>query len=108
MASCGQPAAADHIRFTMGDHAPGASYARAMAGASSDVRTHAGVTFTCGHCGASLLFAGVRTEACPYCASPNFVERPPSVNQPRPALVVAFTGDARVAQIGRASWRERV
>lgn len=35
-------------------------------------------TFACGHCGAGLAFAGVRTETCPYCASPNFVERPPA------------------------------
>ena len=68
------------------------------------------MTFACGHCGAGLLFAGVRTETCPYCASPNFVERPPAANQPRPEFVVAFTGDASVARrkldvwLGSRTW----
>src|SRR5262249_4373681 len=75
----------------------------------ADVATHA-ATFACGHCGAGLQFAGVRTETCPYCASPNFVERPPAANQPCPELVVAFTGDAAVARrkldlwLGSRSW----
>jgi hypothetical protein len=73
------------------------------------VATHA-ATFACGQCGAGLVFAGVRTETCPYCASPNFVERPPAANQPRPALAVAFTGDAHVARrqidrwLGSRTW----
>ena len=81
-----------------------------MAGTSSDADARASVTFACGHCGAGLLFAGVRTETCPYCASPNFVERPPAANQPCPALVVAFTGDASVARrkldlwLGSRTW----
>ena len=41
------------------------------------------VTFGCGNCGAGLAFDGVRTATCPYCASPNFVERPPAAGQPR-------------------------
>jgi len=56
------------------------------------------VTFSCGHCGASLAFEGVRTQTCPYCASPNFVEKPPSAGQPNPTFLVAFTGDAEVAR----------
>jgi len=75
-----------------------------MAGTSTDVTTPPGVTFTCGHCGASLGFVGVRTQTCPYCASPNFVERPPGGHQPRPALVVAFTGDAAVARRKLDHW----
>ncbi len=81
-----------------------------MAGTSSDADARASVTFACGHCGAGLLFAGVRTATCPYCASPNFVERPPAANQPHPALVVAFTGDAVVARrkldlwLGSRTW----
>ena len=31
---------------------------------------------------AHLAFAGVRTKTCPYCASPNFVERPPPRTSP--------------------------
>jgi hypothetical protein len=80
-----------------------------MADPGADVATHA-ATFACGQCGAGLAFAGVRTETCPYCASPNFVERPPAANQPRPALAVAFTGDAQVARrqidhwLGSRTW----
>lgn len=74
-----------------------------MAGSSADVATHA-VTFTCGQCGASLALAGVRTQTCPYCASPNFVERPPGPDQPRPAFVVAFTGDAAGARRTLDRW----
>src|SRR5215510_4516740 len=80
-----------------------------MAGSSADVATH-GATLSCGHCGASLRFAGVRTETCPYCASANFVERPPAAGQPQPELVVAFTGDAAAARrkldlwLGSRTW----
>jgi hypothetical protein len=62
------------------------------------------VTFSCGQCGASLAFEGVRTQTCPYCASPNFVERPPSVGQPDPSFVIAFTGDAEVARRKLHAW----
>lgn len=68
------------------------------------------MTFACGHCGARLGFVGVRTETCPYCASPNFVERQPRAGQPRPELVLAFTGDARTAKrkldlwLGTRTW----
>jgi hypothetical protein len=61
-------------------------------------------TFACGHCGASLAFDGVRTETCPYCASPNFVERPPATGQPDPQLVLAFVGDAQVARRALDRW----
>jgi hypothetical protein len=80
-----------------------------MAGSSVGVASHE-ATFSCGQCGASLRFAGVRTETCPYCASANFVERPPAAHQPRPELVVAFTGDAAVARrrldlwLGSRTW----
>jgi hypothetical protein len=62
------------------------------------------VIFSCGHCGASLAFEGVRTQTCPYCASPNFVEKPPSAGQPDPTFVVAFTGDAEVARRKLYAW----
>jgi hypothetical protein len=66
-------------------------------------RTH-GVTFACNQCGASLAFDRVRTETCPYCASPNFVERPPAANQPDPMFAVTFTGDATVAKRTLDHW----
>lgn len=62
------------------------------------------VTFACGQCGANLAFEGVRTQTCPYCASPNFVERAPSAGQPDPAFVVTFTGDAEVAHRKLEAW----
>lgn len=66
-------------------------------------QTHA-PTFSCGNCGASLAFSGVRTETCPYCTSPNFVERPPAANRPDPAFVVTFTGDQGVAKLQLDRW----
>jgi hypothetical protein len=62
------------------------------------------VTFSCGQCGASLAFDGVRTQTCPYCASPNFVERPRTPGQPDPVFAVTFTGDAEVARRRLDAW----
>jgi len=64
-------------------------------------------TFACGHCGASLEFAGVRTETCPYCASPNFVERPAAQGQPDPQFLVTFVGDGEVARRALDRWVDR-
>jgi hypothetical protein len=64
----------------------------------------ASTTFSCNQCGASLAFEGVRTATCPYCASPNFVEKPPSAGQPDPTFVVAFTGDAEIARRRLDAW----
>jgi hypothetical protein len=53
--------------------------------------------YTCDRCGAGLAFHGVRTEICPYCASPNFLARAPAADvhrQPTPAFVLPFLGDA--------------
>jgi hypothetical protein len=61
-------------------------------------------TFACGHCGASLAFDRVRTETCPYCASPNFIERPVTQGQPDPHFVVTFVGDAEVARRALDRW----
>lgn len=67
-------------------------------------------TFGCGNCGAGLAFDGVRTETCPFCACPNFVERPPAAGQPDPRFVVAFVGDKAAARraierwLGSRSW----
>ena len=80
-----------------------------MAGPSAGLATPT-ATLSCGHCGAVLQFAGVRTETCPYCASPNVVERPPTADRPEPELVVAFTGDAAAARrrldvwLGSRTW----
>jgi hypothetical protein len=80
-----------------------------MAGPSAGLVDFA-ATLSCGHCGAVLQFAGVRSETCPYCASPNVVERPPTADRPRPEFVVAFTGDAAAARrrldvwLGSRTW----
>ena len=62
------------------------------------------VTFACGQCGATLAFDGVRTQRCPYCDSPNFVERPPTPGLPDPQFVVTFIGDAAVARRALDRW----
>jgi hypothetical protein len=67
-------------------------------------------TFACGNCGAALAFEGVRTETCPYCACPSFVERPPAEGQPDPRFVVCFRADQAAARraierwLGSRSW----
>ena len=75
-----------------------------MAATGAEAPRPAGVTFACGQCGAGLAFDGVRTETCPYCASPNFVERPPAAGQPDPHFVVTFIGDAEVARRALDRW----
>lgn len=61
-------------------------------------------TFACNQCGAGLAFDGLRTARCPYCDSPNFVERPPAEGQPDPQFVVTFVGDAEVARRSFDRW----
>ncbi|HUJ60800.1 MAG TPA: hypothetical protein VLX92_19995 [Kofleriaceae bacterium] len=61
-------------------------------------------TFACGQCGAALAFDGVRTATCPFCASPNVAERPPSAGQPDPRFVVTFVGDAELARRSLQRW----
>ncbi len=61
-------------------------------------------TFACEQCGAGLAFDGVRTARCPYCDSPNFIERPPAEGQPDPQFVVTFVGDAEVARRSFDRW----
>jgi hypothetical protein len=76
-----------------------------VVGASSaDASRTPTVTFACGNCGASLHFEGVRTQTCPYCASPNFVERPPAADQPDPTFVIPFAGDAEWARRHLQTW----
>lgn len=67
-------------------------------------RAVSAMTFACEQCGASLAFEGVRTQTCPYCASPSFVERAPSPGQPDPTFLVTFTGDAEVARRRLDAW----
>ncbi|HEX4449976.1 MAG TPA: hypothetical protein VH143_03845 [Kofleriaceae bacterium] len=60
-------------------------------------------TFACGHCGAELAFAGVRTEICPYCASPN-IAGDVDGEHVAPLLIVPFTVDAAAARHALGRW----
>jgi hypothetical protein len=51
-----------------------------------------------------MAFDGVRTATCPFCASPNFVERAPAPDRPAPRFVVTFSGDATVARAALDRW----
>lgn len=45
----------------------------------------------CQNCSATVVVeAGQRTASCPYCASPQVIERPPSKDLPNPEFVVGF------------------
>ncbi|MEO6776859.1 MAG: hypothetical protein ABI467_28235 [Kofleriaceae bacterium] len=61
-------------------------------------------TFACAQCGATLTFDGVRTQRCPYCDSPSFVERPATPGLPDPQFVVTFVGDAAFARRALDRW----
>ncbi|XXR62467.1 hypothetical protein WME83_21245 [Sorangium sp. So ce385] len=59
----------------------------------------------CETCGASLrVEADQRTAACPYCASPSVVERPPSNDRPSPHFVLGFTMARESAQGAVTAW----
>ncbi|KYF46956.1 hypothetical protein BE04_30055, partial [Sorangium cellulosum] len=59
----------------------------------------------CETCGASLrVEADQRTAACPYCASPSVVERPPSNDRPSPHFVLGFAMARESAQGAVAAW----
>jgi DNA-directed RNA polymerase subunit RPC12/RpoP len=62
--------------------------------------------YACQHCGAELAFEGVRTALCPYCASPNIVERvaTPGHAVVAPRFVVAFAHDAAHARASLDRW----
>ena len=82
-------------------------FPRVHCGMTSVVPRAVATTFACGQCGASLAFEGVRTATCPYCASPNFVERPTTSGRPDPMYVVTFAGDAGVAKRQFDGWLGR-
>ena len=63
----------------------------------------------CRTCGAELVFEEhLRSKNCPYCASPNIVERPASPDRPTPALAVGFGVDReRAGEIARRWLKSR-
>lgn len=60
-------------------------------------------TLACDQCGASLTFGGVRTATCPFCASPNFIERPASATLD-PTFALGFASDHRAAHRQLDRW----
>lgn len=59
----------------------------------------------CETCGATVAVqASLRTAECPYCASPNVVERPPAPDRPRPVFALGFGIDRERAVAIARSW----
>lgn len=58
----------------------------------------------CETCGAALVVGDVRTTTCPYCASPQIVERPATPDRPDPAFVVTFTGGNDLPRKALTQW----
>ncbi|MFT3692893.1 MAG: hypothetical protein QM831_07115 [Kofleriaceae bacterium] len=75
-----------------------------MAVTGASAQPNKATTFACGQCGATLAFDGVRTQRCPYCDSPNFVERPATPGLPDPSFLVTFIGDNQVAHRALDRW----
>ena len=67
------------------------------------------VRLDCRTCGAELVLEPhLRTVECPYCASPNVVERPPAPDRPRPRFALGFEVHAeRAVEIARRWARSR-
>ena len=62
----------------------------------------------CQTCGASLLVdPNQRTATCPYCASPQVMERPPQMDRPAPHFAVGFTMTKEGAQGSVKEWLGR-
>jgi hypothetical protein len=63
-----------------------------------------GATLVCEQCGAALVVDGMRTTTCPYCASPQVVERPATADRPAPAFVLTFAGGDDLARTALRTW----
>lgn len=65
-----------------------------MANPTLDAPARDYLEIACQACGAKLVLeSNMRTAICPYCASPSIVQRPPSVDLPKPTFVIGFTID---------------
>jgi len=58
----------------------------------------------CGTCGAALDVGDRRTAACPYCASPSVIERPPTPDRPNPTFVLTFGAGKDLPRKALAAW----
>src|SRR5688572_25798443 len=62
----------------------------------------------CEGCGAAIVLeASQRTAVCPYCTSPNVIERPPTAGLPNPAFVLGFAVGREAAQQAVRGWIRR-
>src|SRR5689334_3408542 len=62
-------------------------------------------TLRCESCGASIAVGeGLRSTVCPYCTSPNVVERPPTPGLPNPAFVLGFALGREAAVAAARAW----
>ena len=59
---------------------------------------------SCGTCGAALDVGDRRTAACPYCASPSVIERPPTPDRPQPTFVLTFAAGHELARRALSDW----
>jgi hypothetical protein len=63
------------------------------------------LSLECKSCGAALALATTqRTATCPFCASPNVVDRPRSIDRPAPRFAIGFTVTRERAQAAVREW----
>lgn len=66
------------------------------------------VEFSCESCGSLCqVEAHLKTAACPYCASPAVIERPPGAGRPQPRFVIAFVLPHEAALAAARRWVKR-
>lgn len=66
------------------------------------------IEFACGSCGSTCqVEAHLKATACPYCASPAVIERPPDPSRPQPLFVIAFVVVQSVALAAARRWVKR-
>ena len=66
-------------------------------------------TLQCNSCGAGVVFERhIRATVCPYCASPQVLERPPTPDRPNPTFAMGFAlPEAKAMKIARRWVRGR-
>lgn len=63
------------------------------------------MNFECSNCGAALVVsAEQRTTSCPYCASPQIIERAPRADRPDPAFTLGFAVSEQHARERVKGW----
>lgn len=76
-----------------------------MLGAMAAIHASLPLDIDCGACGATVqVDAGLRTATCPYCDSPQVVERPATRDRPRPTFALGFLLDRGRAETALRRW----